>query len=284
MKSPDLKAAAPPNPAKPDRHRALAPGKPEEATPPRARPPLDLRSADPATLPIASLERDAAINCREGGVDERLAAEYAEALAAGAAFPPVVVFRDAAGAHRLADGFHRVRAHELAGKAEVPVELREGDRRAALLFATGANAGHGARRNKNDVRRAVRALLGDAEWREWSDREIAAQCAVSPTTVGKLRKQLSTVDSSSPRRGKDGKVRRSPKRGNPRRRRPGTANPAKLAKAARRSLDRVEKSWPKGQPLGPLVAEAREWARALSQREGAASPAGAILGNKETEE
>jgi hypothetical protein len=44
-----------------------------------------------------------------------------------------------------------------------------------------------------------------------SDRAIAAQIGVSPTTVGKAR-QLSIVDSSRKRLGKDGKVRRLPTR------------------------------------------------------------------------
>jgi hypothetical protein len=38
-------------------------------------------------------------------------------------------------------------------------------------------------------------LLEDEEWSQWSDREIARQCAVSKSFVSKVRPSLSTVAS-----------------------------------------------------------------------------------------
>jgi hypothetical protein len=47
--------------------------------------------------------------------DLNLAGEYAEAMLHGAAFPPVVVFGEAAGEYWLADSYHRWHAHKALG-------------------------------------------------------------------------------------------------------------------------------------------------------------------------
>jgi hypothetical protein len=52
--------------------------------------------------------------------------------------------------------------------------------------------------------------LSDEEWSRKSDRWIAEKCAVHHDTVSTVRKELSDSASSSPREGKDGKVRRQP--------------------------------------------------------------------------
>ena len=210
------------------------------------------------TVKLAELERDPAINFRAGGVNERVATDYLDAIQGGAKFPPVIVFRDTAGKHWLADGFHRCRAVELAGATDVLADVREGDRREAILFAAGCNAAHGQRRKRADVRRAIVTLLSDAAWAKESDRWIAERCAVSPTTVGALRRTVQ-LDGSAPRKGKDGKVRRIPKRKASGRK----PNPARAVKAARRGLERVVRGWPKGEPLGPLVEAAKAWLAGL---------------------
>lgn len=46
-----------------------------------------------------------------------------------------------------------------------------------------------------DKRRSVLRLLNDAEWSQWSDREIARRCGVGADLVGKLRASLSVNDS-----------------------------------------------------------------------------------------
>lgn len=226
-----------------------APTKPNATKPAApARPPA-------TAVKLAELERDPAINCRAGGVSERVAAEYVEAMKAGAKFPPVVVFRDSAGTHWLADGFHRCRAVEIAGGASVAADVREGDRRDALLYAAGANAAHGARRTNKDKRRAVAALLADPEWASKGDAWIAERCAVSDRFVAKLR-PATPNGSELKREGRDGKVRRVPKR---KARRPRKANPARAVKDARRGLERVARGWPKGEPVTALVEAAKAW-------------------------
>jgi ParB-like chromosome segregation protein Spo0J len=223
-------------------------------------PTLALALAEPSSLALTSLERDPAINCRAGGVSEGIAKGYAEALQAGGVFPPVIVFRDAEGKSWLADGFHRVRAHELVGREEVPVDLREGDRRAALFFAASANKDHGAQRSNKDKRKAVLVLVNDAGWASMSDAEIARHAGVSDRFVAKLRP--STPNGSGLRKGKDGKQRRMPKAS---KKSKAKGKPAKAIATAKKNLDRVRRAWPKGEPLSPLAAIVRGWLATLEK-------------------
>lgn len=139
-------------------------------------------------LEIAKIRRDGGTQPR-AALDEATIAEYAEAIQAGAEFPAVDVFFDGE-RYWLADGFHRVAAHERAGKHFVLATLRQGDRRAAVLFSTGVNAEHGLRRNNADKRRAVDVLLRDPEWGKWANREIARQCKVGEALVRTMRDEL----------------------------------------------------------------------------------------------
>lgn len=125
-----------------------------------------------------------------------LIGDYARAMAEGAEFPPLTVYRDGS-TYYLADGFHRIAAAQDAGQKHMVCDVRPGDIRDAILHAVGANATHGQRRTNQDKRRAVETLLNDPEWVEWSDHKIACTCAVSPTTVGTIRSSLSKVDSDA---------------------------------------------------------------------------------------
>lgn len=136
-------------------------------------------------LPITQIRTD-------GGTQPRAALhpdwvlEYAQDMQAGATFPPVTVFHDGRD-YWLADGFHRLRAADAAGKREIVADVRQGTRRDAVLHSVGANAAHGMRRTNEDKRRAVLTLLNDPEWCGWADREIARRCGVHHETVGNLR-------------------------------------------------------------------------------------------------
>jgi hypothetical protein len=57
-------------------------------------------------------------------------------------------------------------------------------------YAIRANARNGLRLTAKDRRRAVEELLGDEEWRKWSDRQIARHCGVDHKTVGVSRARL----------------------------------------------------------------------------------------------
>lgn len=143
-----------------------------------------------SNLPIDRITLDEEIQSR-AALDFITMAEYASAMSAGDSFPPVVVFFDGS-TYWLADGFHRVKAAEGAGLKTIAVDIRSGDRRAAILFSVGANTNHGLRRSNEDKRRAVMTLLNDSEWSKWSDSEIARQTQTSHTFVAKLRGYLAT--------------------------------------------------------------------------------------------
>lgn len=130
----------------------------------------------------------------DGGTQTRAAIrrdvveEYAAVIEAGGDLPPVVVFDD--GTHLwLADGFHRLDAYLLAGKPEMPAEIKRGTKRDALLYAAGANHDHGLRRSNEDKRRAIRMLLEDEEWAGRSNAWISQICKVSDHTVASVREE-----------------------------------------------------------------------------------------------
>ena len=119
-------------------------------------------------------------------LDEDTLADYAEAMVAGAVFPPVVVFFDG-DTRWLSDGFHRYHAAGRAGHTTLLAEQRVGTRRDALFYACSANASHGLRRTNEDKRKAVTTMLEDAEWGGWSNVTIAEHCGVSERLVRSLR-------------------------------------------------------------------------------------------------
>lgn len=124
-------------------------------------------------------------------IHEDTVAEYAEAMSdPETVFPPIIVYFDGRD-HWLADGFHRLEAWRRIGRVEVPAEVRQGDRRRAILHSVAANTTHGLRRTNDDKRRAVMTLLEDDEWSQWSNREIARRCGVSHQFVNSLRDEVS---------------------------------------------------------------------------------------------
>ena len=135
------------------------------------------------------------------GLDQDVVREYAEqftGMNAAWPFPPVVAFYDGQD-YWLADGFHRLAAAHLYMEREkfvdhiIAVDVRQGERRDAILYSVGANAEHGLRRTNEDKRRAVTRLLTDNEWNAWSNREIARRCRVDESLVRRLRDEPSAV-------------------------------------------------------------------------------------------
>jgi len=129
-------------------------------------------------------------------IDEDLVAEYADEMRDGDTFPPVILFNDGA-KYWLADGFHRYHASKKVGYLEIEADVKNGTKRDAVLYSVSANGKHGKRRTNPDKRKAVKTLLEDEEWSQWSDREIARKCEVSNPFVSKLRKSLLTVNSEN---------------------------------------------------------------------------------------
>lgn len=149
-------------------------------------------------IPLSKIRTDGGTQSR-ASINEATVDEYAEAMAdPETVFPPVVVYHDGRD-YWLADGFHRLAAWERVGRVEVPAEVRQGDRRRAILHSVAANSTHGLRRTNDDKRRAVMTLLEDDEWSKWSDNEIARRCGVSQPFVSKLRGGLTANVISEPR-------------------------------------------------------------------------------------
>ncbi|ULR43653.1 hypothetical protein [Rhizobium sp. K102] len=140
-------------------------------------------------IDLSWISRDPDLQMREAGIDPAVVADYAEAMDAGAEFPPVILFFDGEG-YWPGDGFHRIEASRTLGRETINAEVRDGGKREAMLLAVGANANHGLRRTGADKRRSVLAMLRDPEWSKWSDREIGKRCAVDHKTVGKVRSEL----------------------------------------------------------------------------------------------
>ena len=121
--------------------------------------------------------------------------EYAALLQEGHQLGTIVVFQDGLD-YYLADGFHRVAAAKSIGLEELPAEIRVGTKRDAIFYACAANK-HGKPLSNVDKQRVVLHLLEDAEWGQWSDREIARHCGVGHALVSRLRRSLSPGDSDT---------------------------------------------------------------------------------------
>lgn len=134
-------------------------------------------------------------------MDQGTVEEYAEFLRGNPNkdLPPGSSVLDPEGRHWLYDGFHRREAYGLAGRKDMPVVVVDGSQRQAVFLSLAANAAHGLKRTNDDKRRAVETMLLDTEWAKWSDRKIAAHCAVSNHFVADVRKSL-TVNSPSEER------------------------------------------------------------------------------------
>jgi hypothetical protein len=148
-------------------------------------------------LQIASIRLDGGTQPR-AAINPEILREYTDAISDGAIFPEVIVFYDGT-SYWLADGFHRITAASACGHVEFPAEVRQGTQRDAILCSVGVNAQHGLRRTNADKRRAVETLLRDAEWGQWSNREIARRCGVHHDMVDQARKSLCKTQSGPPR-------------------------------------------------------------------------------------
>jgi hypothetical protein len=144
-------------------------------------------------ISISKIVRDQGTQPRTK-LDQSIIDEYAEAMKAGATFPPVDVFKIER-KYVLVDGFHRIAAAERANIKKFLCEVHEGTIQDAVLFASGVNATHGLRRTPEDKHRAVERILnGHPDWSKWSDGKIADICHVSHSFVAKVRQQVSFHD------------------------------------------------------------------------------------------
>jgi hypothetical protein len=149
------------------------------------------------SLEIRLIRLDGGTQVREK-LDETVVEEYAERMAAGDDFPPIMVIHD--GEHYwLADGFHRLHAVKKREQPTIECRVFEGTRRDAILVAVKANSTHGLRRTNADKRRAVAVLLADEEWSAKTNRWIAEVCGVGHQLVETVRRQIRKASPTSGR-------------------------------------------------------------------------------------
>jgi hypothetical protein len=146
---------------------------------------------DTTKIKLDEIGNDPKLQPREA-IDGRPVAQYAEAMRAGAHFPPVLIYRvsDRLGWFLLAHGFHRYHASKEAGRPTIEAEVMDGTYDDARWAAAGSNKewdGVGMPRGDGDKRRAVRMA--------WEARpgakqtQIAEQVGVRQSYVSDLIKK-----------------------------------------------------------------------------------------------
>jgi len=148
-----------------------------------------VNASDIRDIQLDQVETGDATQMRVAGTDPAVVVDYADAMEAGAHFPPILVFHDGE-TYWPADGFHRIEAAKRIDRPTISADIRQGGKRDAILIAASANADHGLRRSQADKRQSIETLLRDPEWARWSDREIGKACKVDHKTVGKVRREL----------------------------------------------------------------------------------------------
>jgi len=164
---------------------------------------IDMSSGDMRRpVAISEIECDPLIQVRLAISDEAVA-DYAEQMRAGVGFPAVEVFDD--GTYKwLGDGFHRVRAAQTNGTANILANVRCGTRQDALWYALGANRTNGVRLSTGDKRHAIALAL--TAFPTKSGNVIAEQIGVSQRYVAEVRNELRASSNLVDRViGKDGK-------------------------------------------------------------------------------
>jgi transposase-like protein len=147
-----------------------------------------MKGTDAVRLPIAEIRLDGGTQPRSA-LDFTAIDDYAEAMAAGVKFPPVVVFHD--GEHYwLADGFHRLKAAFASGFDAIDCELRQGTLEDAQWYSFSANKTNGLRRTNEDKQRAVKSALLHPRAAELSNCAIAKHVGVDEATVRNWRTRL----------------------------------------------------------------------------------------------
>lgn len=156
-------------------------------------------------LDISGIKTDGGTQSR-ASLNDGIVTEYADAMQAGAEFPPIVVFHDGSD-HWLADGFHRLFAAKRAGLADIFGEVHQGTKQDALWFAIGANKANGARPSRGDIRHAIELAL--RTWPERTQVAIAEQIGCTQAYVSMIKDQFITTYEPTPPAtvtGKDGKT------------------------------------------------------------------------------
>ena len=155
---------------------------------------------------ITSIRTDASVQSREK-ISVEYVQELVEQIKAGKRLPPVDVYRDGEEIW-MADGWHRLLAHQEANKRTIRAEVHKGGRKEARWHSVSANQSHGLRRTNEDKRRCVKMALEDKP--EMSDQAIADHVGVSVDLARSIRRQVYVNHTPVDRVGVDGKTYRIP--------------------------------------------------------------------------
>lgn len=124
-----------------------------------------------------------------------------DALEENAELDPIEVIQDEEENYWVVDGFHRVLAYKRQERDCIPCYLSKGTQRDAILKSVSANSDQKTLpRTRADKQKAVKTLLEDKEWSQWSDRELAKIAKVSHTMVAAVRKSMATLPLSEERK------------------------------------------------------------------------------------
>ena len=108
-------------------------------------------------LLIETIRTDGGVQSRER-ITEEYVAELADVIKAGKKLPPIEVYGDG-GEVWAADGFHRLVAHQRAGKRTIRCNVHRGTKADAVWASCAANQEHGLRRGRGDIERAVKMAI-----------------------------------------------------------------------------------------------------------------------------
>jgi ParB-like chromosome segregation protein Spo0J len=142
------------------------------------------------TLPIEKLVEDFNFYPRHS-VDSTTVSHYADAMKAGAVFPPI---RVDAKSLRVIDGFHRLAAHRRAGINEILVSLEEtADEADFFERAIVANSAHGHRYSPFDHAR----ILLRAKELGLEREKVAVALQVSPVRLEEIERGFAHSETQS---------------------------------------------------------------------------------------
>lgn len=147
-----------------------------------------MNPAELQTITLDDLVLDAGTQVRDS-VSPDTAREYSEdidEILAGAPLEVVIIL----GRLVLAEGFHRVHACRLVGRATAPAWVRKGTLEDALTITGERNSSHGLRFTLSDRKKLARKFLEHCP--ELSHREVSRRAYCDRSTVAKIAESLGT--------------------------------------------------------------------------------------------
>lgn len=155
----------------------------------RANPYSDgrLLAAD-VLVPISDITRDETLQPRDGLKDAHVRA--IQAAIDGDVELPAVILYQLGDTLALVDGWHRLAAHQRAGKEKLRADIYEGDRDDALAHAGAANVGDKLGLTTSERKSVLLSLLKSPKYSRRSARELGKMVGVSHSTVTKYKREL----------------------------------------------------------------------------------------------